>query len=96
MQRGGFTANVVTSLINTRIDQNPGRPGQPLVSLVGNRCRQVPHYRLRGSLAWAENRWGAMVGLHLTGEQFEDDLNFVRWPPAAASMRRSTGIFPIS
>ncbi len=76
LQRGGFTANVVTSLINTRIDQNPVVPGQPLVSLVGNRLPQVPTYRLRGSLAWAENRWGAMVGLHLTGEQFEDDLNF--------------------
>ncbi len=45
------------------------------MSLVGNRLPQVPGYRLRGSLAWTADRWGALIGLHVTGDQFEDDRN---------------------
>ena len=75
VQRGGFAANLVTSLIGTRIDQNPVVSGQPLVSLVGNRLPQVPGYRLRGSLAWTADRWGALISLHVAGDQFEDDRN---------------------
>ncbi|HJO04699.1 MAG TPA: TonB-dependent receptor [Acidobacteriota bacterium] len=75
LRRGGFAANLVTSLIDTRVDQDIAISGQPLVSLVGNRLPQVPEYRLRGSLAWTADQWGAMVGLHVTGDQFEDDLN---------------------
>lgn len=75
LQRGGFRANLVAAFIDTRIDQNVVVTGQPLVSLVGNRLPQVPGYRLRGSLAWTGDRWGAMLGLHVTGDQFEDDRN---------------------
>ena len=75
LQHGGFAANLVTSFIDTRIDGDPVVSGQPLVSLVGNRLPQVPEYRLRGSLAWTDDRWGAMVGWHFTGDQFEDDRN---------------------
>jgi outer membrane receptor protein involved in Fe transport len=77
LQSGGITANIVAAFIDTHIDENPVVSGQPLVSLVGNRLPQVPGYRLRGSLAWIGNRWGALVGLHLTGDQFEDDLNLL-------------------
>lgn len=46
--------------------------------LVGNRLPQVPTWRMTSVVEWGSGAgWTALLGLHATGRQYEDDLNLL-------------------
>lgn len=75
--RGPWSAKAGASLVDATIESN-GLAGQ----LDGLRPAQTPKLSLAASFGWEKDGRAAILSVRHTGNQFEDDLNQRKLPPA--------------
>lgn len=77
LKRGPFTASLGTSYIDAKVRAVGSASG-----LDGLRPAQTPRFILTGGMSWDGEGRSFAVQLHHVGNQFEDDLNGEKLPPA--------------